>query len=437
MTSPRFSWASIVLTMAGALSASCTEVDGPNIKCLVSADCPVDNVCVDGICRPTLFGTDDGGGGNPNGNGDIDGADPAEGEGDTGPGDEGEGDSGTEGEGDGGTEGEGEPAPSSGLLWAPAAVVFAAVDVNVAAIATVQLVNTAAVERIVTLSLADGRFSVGATTVTVAAGGQSSVMIGFQSSQAGAAASTIEARVAGAAPVIATLQATVRSAAQQLIVTSGADVSSLDAAAGCGCGVSEPAADVQLRYSATNGTCTRPADQSCGLNDTCAAVSLGGGGDARWRSGRDAQPRSNDGTWIIDEEVVHTPAGDGTFLISATINDNCLVAPGSLSTAANNACCLLDCDGNQACYAYGNFPSCGNDCPAHATLATSDDCLVRGRVPVRTVLSFAGTTRTLCSQLDDGATGIVATMRVTGGVFTVESLGAGVTEVAAAAACPL
>ncbi|MBM4283041.1 MAG: hypothetical protein FJ137_20560 [Deltaproteobacteria bacterium] len=203
-------------------------------------------------------------------------------------------------------------------------------------------------------------------------------------------------------------------------------------------------ANVDVVYVAPQGSCRKPANLDCGLNDTCAPCDLGAQGSARWRSGRTEQPRTNDAPWIVDEEILHDGAGaDGESTLQVRLVDDCTASPASVLPDTNLACCaFLDCSnggsgpGPQACFDYAQPTSCLTDCDALMGAALAQDCMARGPVVVRARLSTGARTRELCATMTDEQSLTFARVRRVGGTFTVSSLGSGVVEVAPGAPCP-
>lgn len=205
-----------------------------------------------------------------------------------------------------------------------------------------------------------------------------------------------------------------------------------------------PAANVDLSYRATAGAvCSKPQNPACGINGgECACDAMDAYGDVSWGAGREEEVRGE--TWIVDEKIEHTGEGqDGTFTVRADLLDDCLAVPGSTSVAVNHGCCLLDCDngGAQACYPYDPFPYCAASCDYFANTATSQDCLMRGPVPVKTSVRIWGggydETRYFCRTLQQsGDSTDVVTLQRSGGYFQITAVSPGVTEVAAGQACP-
>jgi hypothetical protein len=218
-----------------------------------------------------------------------------------------------------------------------------------------------------------------------------------------------------------------------------------DALPGCMCQATGnvPAANVDIAYRASNGaTCGKPQNPACGLNGgSCPCDALDSYGDVTWGAGREEDVRGE--TWIIDEKVEHQGSGqDGAFTIRADLLDDCLAVPGSTSAAVNNGCCLLDCDngGPQACYPYGSFPHCPTECEYLAVSATSQDCLQRGPVNVRTTVRIWGggydETKVFCVTLNQSGAGadVLGVTRASG-YFQFGAPGSGVTEIAANQTC--
>ena len=172
--------------------------------------------------------------------------------------------------------------------------------------------------------------------------------------------------------------------------------------------------------------------------ETRSAGILGAQGSARWRSGRTETPRQGDVPWIVDEEIVHQGAGgDGDFVLSATLVDDCTTTLASIGSSTNHTCCaFFDCPGAQACYPYQQPASCSTDCEAFVTFASSQDCMARGPVLVRAKLDVGAGAREFCVTLSDAQSAEIARVHRGAGTFSVTSVSNDVVEVAPGAACP-
>ena len=166
-------------------------------------------------------------------------------------------------------------------------------------------------------------------------------------------------------------------------------------------------------------------------------------GEVDWSGSRVEEVRGE--TWIIDEQVHHEGDGlDGQFIVKANLLDNCLAVPGSTSYATNHACCMwVDCEtGTQECFDYGSTaPLCASMCEYLASQATSQDCMARGAVAIRTSVHISGDnydeTRDFCVTLDqNGQSQDVVTLTREAGYFQIQSVSPGVTEVSPGQPCP-
>ena len=215
----------------------------------------------------------------------------------------------------------------------------------------------------------------------------------------------------------------------------------------CGCQATGniPAANVDISYQATPGgpTCSKPDNPSCGIGGTCPCSTMASYGDVNWGGSRIEEVRGE--TWIIDEKVHHDGDGlDGEFLVKANLLDNCLAVPGSTAYSVNHACCMwVDCEeGPQSCFDYGSSaPLCANMCEYLASQATSQDCLARGSVAIRTSVRISGDnfdeTRDFCVTLaQNGDSQDVVTLTREAGYFQISAVSPGVTEVSPGQPCP-
>jgi len=411
----RLRWPLVVVAAVAALSdCDCTnEVGLPPTtpECTTNLDCSFNQVCTAGVCEGGL------------------------------PSDEGEGDLAVEGEGDLAVEGEGDV--DTGFVIAPTTLTLPSAAIGSSSTGSAQIVNTGDVA----ITLSDIRSSNVAFVVTapsvgsvVGVDGSLSLDLRFSPTAAGAASSTITITAGGGSRTL-----TVTSSAAQAIedgalqFSAGPDDAGLGLD-GCICKASVSPANVDIAYASGASTCRKPSSIACGVNDSCVPCNLGAQGEARWRSGRTEQARDGDAPWIVDEEIVHQGAGaDGDFVLSATLQDDCTAALGSIGRATNETCCgFIDCGaGNaNACYPYSEPVSCVTDCSAFVAVATNDgECMARGPVLVRARVTLDGDERDFCVTMTQGQTVEVARVRRTAGAFAITSVGA-VTEVAAGGACP-
>ena len=105
----------------------------------------------------------------------------------------------------------------------------------------------------------------------------------------------------------------------------------------------------------------------------------------------------------------------------------------------------VDCESaTQACFDYtSTAPHCATECEYHATVATSQDCLARGPVAIRTVATISSDAghiveeRHFCTiETQSGSGSDVVRIERVAGYFSVGSPGLGVVEVAPSEACP-
>ncbi|MDP2343291.1 MAG: hypothetical protein Q8O67_20200 [Deltaproteobacteria bacterium] len=406
----------VVVAVVGLLSSlfgcDCTNQVGippADVECTADADC-LSGFCRDGACLTGL---------------------PTEGEGD-----EGEG----EGEGEPG-EGEGEGEPEASFVIAPTSLALPAAAIGQSSTGTAQIVNTGDVTLTVTsVTSSNAAFVVTAPAngATVTASSSLPLDLRFTPTAAGPSSSTITVTAGGTARTMtASSSATQTLEDGALLFSAGPDDAGVGLPA-CECSTAISPANVDVVYAAAGGTCRKPANIECGVSDSCAACSLGTQGSARWRSGRTETPRQGDVAWIVDEEIVHQGAGgDGDFVLSAVLVDDCTTTVASIGQASNETCCnFIDCQGGAlACYPYEAPVSCALDCDGFVGLAMSQDCMARGPVLVRARLDVGDGPRDFCLTMTEGQTAEIARVRRTAGAFSVTSVGA-VVEVADGAACP-
>jgi hypothetical protein len=195
-----------------------------------------------------------------------------------------------------------------------------------------------------------------------------------------------------------------------------------------------PAANIDLSYVAAGQVCAKPGNVACGLNGgTCDCSGMGTFGSVGWGAGRQETVRGD--VWVVDEKIVHSGVGqDGTFVARVDLLDDCLAVPGSTAYAVNHSCCFMDCESmGQQCYPYGFAPICASECEFLASQATSQDCLMRGPITIRTTVTLSGNgteVRQFCTTLNSsGQAADVVSITRQGGAFTVGSVRPGSVEV--------
>ena len=215
----------------------------------------------------------------------------------------------------------------------------------------------------------------------------------------------------------------------------------VDALPGCECDVQDtPASNVDLQVGDTAGNaCAHPSDPSCGIDGGKCACALS---NAQWFASRQQEPRGDpNDIWIVDEGVVQPSGPDGALTIKASVTDDCLLAPASTTASTNQACYFLDCDGDFGAVSCFDYTALGGDCGNASTNAaieaTSQDCMVRGTVPVRVHVEATGAfAREFCGHLEDGDSIDAVVVRRTGGVLSITGVNPAFTEVAVGAPCP-
>jgi hypothetical protein len=283
---------------------------------------------------------------------------------------------------------------------------------------------------------------------TLAPGASLDVFVDFTAVSGAPSATTISAlndQASGDVPVLSIRGESYIPPGGPIVDVSMGPETLMDSDCACQATGNVPAANVDISYQAIPGgpTCSKPANPGCGVGGSCDCSTMSAYGDLDWSGSRIEEVRGE--TWIVDEQVHHEGDGlDGQFRVTANLLDNCLAVPGSTEYSVNHACCMwIDCEspGPQACLDYGSTsPLCASSCLQMAGV-TSQDCLARGPVAIRTSVHIYGNnfdeTRYFCVTLDqNGANQEVVTLNREAGYFQIDSVAAGVTEVNAGQTCP-
>lgn len=285
---------------------------------------------------------------------------------------------------------------------------------------------------------------------TIAPSSSVAVYVDYNSQSGQAATNTVRAlndQSSGDVPVLSLRgQGFVPPGGPNLEVTMEPEPNEVTQNCACDATGDVPAANIDLSYRAPSGaSCAKPQNVSCALSGgDCDCPSLDSYGDVVWGASRIETVRGE--TWIVGERVRHEGGGgqDGTFTIRADLLDDCLAVPGSTNRQVNWTCGVyIDCDGgNQACVDYGvQYPDCESQWDYWSYSITSQDCLRRGPIQVRTrVRIYGGATdqaREFCTTLGASGQGtnVVNVVRQSG-YFTFGAVTSGVVEVSPGQPCP-
>ncbi len=355
----------------------------------------------------------------------------------------------------------GSSQPGQALVWNPPEVIFPELAIGVSAQEQVELENVGATPITVSnLVFADDEeYSfvayAGASQVTfprtVFPGDHLDVYVEYVSQSGVQSLTTLSAlndQASGDTPVLTLRgESFIPPGGPILDVVSG-PVTKIDAVCGCAATADVSAANVDLSYRSAAGgqVCAKPANPACGLGGAnCGCATMGAYGQVAWGGATVAEVRGEQ--WIIDEKIHHEGNGaDGTFVVRADLIDDCLAVPGSTDPDVNHACCMwVDCESAvQACFDYGTTtPHCATSCEYFATVATSQDCLARGPVAIRTTVTVSTEAGAVVEQRhfctvgnQSGAGSDVVSIDRQAGYFSIGAPTPGVVEVSAGQACP-